>query len=414
MISVDSLFSQSITSSPYSRFGIGSLHGSQLPCYSSLGGAHVSYNSSDAINPYNPSTYSSFKPKSVLFSTGIYGQTMRISNNEQNQITNNTSLGHILLGMPITESISISTGLIPYSSVGYLLEDNEIIDDIGSVDYTFSGDGGLSNYYLGGSMRINDILSLGVNASYMFGGLNRYKTAVFENSDIFNTNVVNQMNITGISVQYGVLFDKELSNSNIDRVIFGVTFKDNSYLSAKRTLIGNTYSVNPSVIIKDTFTYAIDEGSIMLPQELSAGVSLFYSDQWMFIGTYSSQNWSDFEIEFNEQIETDSLANSVSFSAGVQYDPDSRLSQKYLSKMSYRLGAKYDQSYLQLRQQQILEKSISFGVGCPANNGNTMYNISLEVGERGTINDNLIKEDFLRFNVGVTFMGKWFVQRKYN
>ena len=149
-------------------------------------------------------------------------------------------------------------------------------------------------------------------------------------------------------------------------------------------------------------------------QEISAGVSLFYSENWMFIGTYSSQNWSDFEIEFNEQIETDSLANSVSFSAGVQYDPDSRLSQKYLSKMSYRLGAKYDQSYLQLRQQQILEKSISFGVGCPTNNGNTMYNISLELGERGTINDNLIKEDFIRFNLGVTFMGKWFVQRKYN
>ena len=45
---------------------------------------------------------------------------------------------------------------------------------------------------------------------------------------------------------------------------------------------------------------------------------------------------------------------------------------------------------------------------------NTFFNIAMEIGEKGTTEDDLIKEQFIRFNFGVTFKGIWFVKRKYD
>ena len=41
-------------------------------------------------------------------------------------------------------------------------------------------------------------------------------------------------------------------------------------------------------------------------------------------------------------------------------------------------------------------------------------NLSVEVGERGTINNNLIKEQFLDFQIGLSLSDIWFVKRKYD
>ena len=41
-------------------------------------------------------------------------------------------------------------------------------------------------------------------------------------------------------------------------------------------------------------------------------------------------------------------------------------------------------------------------------------NLSVEVGERGTTNNNLIKEQFLHFQIGLSLRDIWFVKRKYD
>ncbi|MBT5859206.1 MAG: hypothetical protein HOH88_04980, partial [Flavobacteriales bacterium] len=54
------------------------------------------------------------------------------------------------------------------------------------------------------------------------------------------------------------------------------------------------------------------------------------------------------------------------------------------------------------------------GLGLPVKRSNTFFNIAMEIGEKGTTEDDLIKEQFIRFNFGVTFKGIWFVKRKYD
>ena len=69
---------------------------------------------------------------------------------------------------------------------------------------------------------------------------------------------------------------------------------------------------------------------------------------------------------------------------------------------------------MNLRNNQLTEKSLTFGVGLPVKRTNTYYNLSVEVGDKGTTEENLIKEQFIRLAFGVTFKGIWFVKRKYD
>ena len=150
-----------------------------------------------------------------------------------------------------------------------------------------------------------------------------------------------------------------------------------------------------------------------MPSKLSAGL-MYFSEKWLLVANYSFQSWSDYQLIFGEEIEEDYLENSTCFSAGLQYTPDYNSVTQYWKKINYRIGSRMDKSYLNLNNNQISEKALTFGLGIPVKRSNSYFNIAMEVGEKGTTEDNLIKEQFVRFNFGVTFKGIWFVKRKYD
>ena len=407
------IFSQISTNSPYSRFGLGNLNNSSSADQLGMGGSSVVYNNPDVINFNNPATYSSFKAKSFLFTTSLNSSASRFTTTNNIQYENNTSFSKIALGFPVNKYISVSSGLLPFSNVGYQLDYNDtenFLED--TVSISSIGNGGLSKYYLGASVKLHKTLSVGVNASYLFGGLSRNKTADFNNSSIFNVSSVNRTNITGVSFETGLLFNTDLSEDN--NISFGLTYNHNANLNARRTLLGTTYELNNSLlVIKDTFQNEVENGTIVLPSKLSAGM-MYSSEKWLFLANYSSQNWSDYSLTFGEEREDDNLENSVCISSGLQYTPEFNSITKYWKRINFRMGARYDKTYLSLKDLQLTEKSLSFGLGLPVKRSNSFYNIGMEVGKQGTTQDKLIQERFVRFTFGVTFKGLWFVKRKYD
>jgi hypothetical protein len=407
------IFSQISTNSPYSRFGLGNLNNSSSADQLGMGGSSVVYNNPDVINFNNPATYSSFKAKSFLFTTSLNSSASRFTTTNNIQYENNTSFSKIALGFPVNKYISVSSGLLPFSNVGYQLDYNDtenFLED--TVSISSIGNGGLSKYYLGASVKLHKTLSVGVNASYLFGGLSRNKTADFNNSSIFNVSSVNRTNITGVSFETGLLFNTDLSEDN--NISFGLTYNHNANLNARRTLLGTTYELNNSLlVIKDTFQNEVENGTIVLPSKLSAGM-MYSSEKWLLLANYSSQNWSDYSLTFGEEREDDNLENSVCVSSGLQYTPEFNSVTKYWKRINYRMGARYDKTYLRLKNLQLTEKSLTFGLGLPVKRSNSFYNIGMEVGKQGTTQDKLIQERFVRFTFGVTFKGLWFVKRKYD
>ena len=410
----ESVLAQNQTNSPYSRFGIGDLQSNILSEYAAMGGTSIGSYNPNIINPYNPSSYSAFKANSFIFSTGGTHQTTQMQTTNLEQITNNSSFSHLLLGFPLSKKIGVSAGLLPFSNIGYLIEDSEIHPDLGLVNYSYNGDGGLSLLYVGAAYNLTENLSVGANANYLFGGLNRNKRVLFTDGETFNTRKNSSISAKGFFYQLGLMYNKDLNEKT--HLTFGFTANNNAKISAKRTVLTENYEILSSIyeVVKDTIEdYSVsgcENCNMILPQNLAVGVSLNMDNKWLLMADFSIQDWSEYRM-FGE---TDSLANSMKFSGGLQYTPDNMAVNKYWKLIKFRFGWKFQQSYLQLYNTQLNEKSVSFGLGLPLRKTKSEINLSVEVGERGTINNNLIKEQFLRFQIGLSLSDIWFVKRKYD
>ena len=149
---------------------------------------------------------------------------------------------------------------------------------------------------------------------------------------------------------------------------------------------------------------------MVLPKNIAAGIAVEIDKKWLLMADFSIQDWSEYRL-FGE---SDSLANSMRIAAGMQYIADHDAINKYWKLVKFRFGGKYEQTYLQLYNTQLNEKSVSCGLGLPLLKTKSEINLSVEAGERGTTNNNLIKEQFLRFQIGLSLSDIWFVKRKYD
>ena len=403
-----SAFAQLGTSSPYSRFGLGDLQGNAFPVYNALGGGVTALSSSNSVNPSNPASYTSFRANSFLFSTGGMHKTTQLQNSTDKQVTNNSAFSHLTIAFPISSKLGASFGMLPFSDIGYEFSTPVVSET--DPEYTgianYSGDGGLSKVYFGGAYEPFKGFSIGMNASYLFGGLNRRKKLVYDDESFLNSRANSKINLKGYFYELGVLYKKSLSTEK--EISLGITANNNSSISAKRTKLAETFfSVNEVVgIVINTS----EQGDVTLPQYISTGINYRDGEKWLLVADYSMQNWEDYSL-FDEG---DDLNNSMRISGGLQYTPEFNSVTKYYKRMQYRLGGSYSNTPLTLNDTQLKEMSVSFGFGIPVRKSRTKYDVSLTVGQRGTTDNSLIKEQFVKFGLSVSYDGIWFVKRKYD
>jgi len=399
-----SAFAQLGTSSPYSRFGLGDLQGNAFPVYNALGGGVTALSSSNSVNPSNPASYTSFRANSFLFSTGGLYKTTQIENSTDKQVANNSAFSHLTIAFPISSKLGASFGMLPFSNIGYTLNARDTVVD---ADMIYTGDGGLSKIYFGGAYEPFKGFSVGMNASYLFGGLNRRKKLDYDDESFFDSRSNSSINLKGYYYELGLLYKKELANDK--ELSFGLTANNNSTLRAKRTNIVETTSGDYE-IVKDTASNVVEWGEVTLPRYISTGLTYRDGEKWLLVADYSMQNWADYTLLG----ESDDLSNSMRLSGGLQYTPEFNSVTKYYKRMQYRLGAAYSNTPLTLNDTQLKEMSVSFGFGIPVRKSRTKYDVSLTLGQRGTTDNSLIKEQFVKFGLSVSYDGIWFVKRKYD
>ena len=399
-----SAFAQLGTSSPYSRFGLGDLQGNTFPVFNSLGGGVTAFSSSNIVNPSNPASYTSFRANSFLFSTGGLHQTTQIQNTTDKQVANNSSFSHLTIAFPLSSKLGASIGMLPFSNIGYTLNAR---DTSTNVDMIYTGDGGLSKIYFGGAFKPFNGFSFGVNASYLFGGLNRRKKLDYDDESFFDSRSNSTINLKGYYYELGLMYTKKLVVNK--ELIFGLTFSNNSNLRAKKTNIVETIS-GINEIVRDTSIIRLDWGEVKLPMYISTGLAYRDGEKWLLLIDYSMRNWANYTL----LSESDELNNSMRISGGLQFTPEFNSVTKYYKRIQYRLGTAYTSTPLILNETQLNEISVSFGFGIPVKKSRTKYDISFTLGQRGTTDNSLIKEEFIKFGLSVSYDGIWFVKRKYD
>jgi long-subunit fatty acid transport protein len=414
LLASGSLVAQSGIDSPYSRFGIGQLeHKSLHPRLNAMGGIGNAIGSNTFVNYSNPASYARFDTLSFLFNAGLSAGSATLRTTTQNEVSSNARLAYITAGFPVTRWLRASVGLLPYTNVGYDIVIPYESELIGRYAKLFSGSGGLNRFYAGGAFKITDNFSAGFNATYVFGQ-NLNSILIFFPDSVYyaNTKIENNIQTNSFVFDYGLLYTHQLGDDY--SLTAGLTFGQQMKLSSQReytvkSLFGG-FSGGIEYVL-DTIDYRPSEkGNLILPSSTGFGLVFQKRNNWLAGIDFNWQNWERFEA-FGAN---DSLVNSWNIAVGGQFTPSHTSISKYWQRVTYRMGARYDQTYLSLRGEPLNEFGITFGLGLPFPRSLTTLDLSLEVGRRGTTANNLVQETFVNFTVGVSIYERWFVKRRYH
>lgn len=425
-----------VTNSPYSRYGIGDIGGKGFGQNFAMGGTSIALQNDSTpyfINSGNPASYSGLDWTSAELGANV-GVTQLQSSNVKQSLSS-ASLAYLSLGMPFKKKWwGASIGLIPYSSVGYKVSDKQDITNIGNVNFIYEGSGGVNQFYFGNGIKpfyklknkALKTLSLGVNASYLFGNIDNIRRSVFPSSGAyFNTRSGTTTRIGDIYFDYGLQYACSIDSikgrvlKEKVKLLFGATFANQSLLSAKIDSLSYTYFNSSNFeVVKDTLQNVQDvKGQIQLPLSFGVGFGIRKGERLLIAADYRIQNWSSYKIFERSQ----NLKNSMSASLGVQFTPKPPSGGKnnYARIVSYRAGIRYAETPLELKNTRLKEYGVTLGLSLPVEKDIlfrsffSRVNIGVEFGQRGTSQNGLIKEQYIKGTIGFTVNDPtWFLRRK--
>lgn len=404
-----SVRAQNSISQPYSEFGVGLLNKNANGILDAMGGTALAMQDPFTINFRNPASYAAFDSLSFVGDVGasIFFSTLKQDNLAQKNTYARPS--YIAIGLPVTRHWRTSVGVVPFSTVGYDVTDSRTIDNIGDVSYQYTGNGGLNQLYWGNAFRICKGLSIGLNASYMFGTLSHSSNISFSESNYYNSVIHDDFHVNGIYLSAGAQYFVDIKEKH--RLGLGVTYSNTAYIWVKEDLLINYYTgIYSAVTTYDTVVHSNNRvENLRIPQSVGAGLSYTYNNRLTIAADVTWHNWSKFK--YSSLVDT--MTNSICTSLGLQYIPDP-LSNKFFRKMAFRAGAKFSTGELVLRNHAINEFGVTVGVGIPLTTFNThsSLNLMFEYGKMGTLADNLIRQNYFRIGLSFTLQERWYQRKK--
>ena len=418
------------TSSPYSRYGLGDINPMLLPQNIGMGGIATGVNKISGynnINVLNPASYGTinYTTIDVGISSTLFDFKQNGTNGQLESKNINFRLSHIAFAIPVSKRSALSFGLLPYSSLGYNYRQKVIHNGAngasGSVDTTitniYSGNGGLSKAYLGYGFGLGKHLLIGANASYIFGNLTQYASTELP-ADVLpgalNTRNEQSNSVRGFNYDYGVQYSFDFSETK--HLVLGYSAAAGTRINTQNNYIVSQYtydnSGNENLAADSVISRLGSKDKIQLPQINHFGISFQKDGKFLVGADYTIGKWSSLSIGGVNQ----GLQDSKTFNVGGQFTPDLNALHSVLLRTDYRLGFIYDETYLNLNNTNIKKYAVTFGFGLPlAPNNGSFYkiNFSAELGKRGTLENGLVKENYINLHLGFTLNDKWFQRYKF-
>jgi hypothetical protein len=417
--------STATSSSPYSRYGIGDIDPQLMGQNIGMGGIAVATNKIgffNNINVVNPASYGAINLTTI--DVGLYANFLTLSQTgASSQKNSNFRLSHIAFAIPTSKRSALSFGLLPYSERGYNYKKS--VSKLGTTgspadtnvtNYSYSGDGSLSKAYLGYGFGIGKHLLLGANVSYIFGNIKDIATTEIPNlAGTINSKIESSNAIGGINYDYGLQYSFDFSETK--HLVLGYSASAGTKLHTQSSFIVSQYfndsNGNQDIPADSVVSTTGPKSKLKLPQINRFGIS-FQSDGKFLVGAdYSMGKWSDLSIAGVNQ----GLQDSKTFNIGGSYTPNIATIRNYLATVDYRIGAIYDQTYMHINGTTIKRYAGTVGVGLPLRSNNGSYykiNIAAEVGQRGSLVNGLVKENYVNIHLGFTLNDKWFTKYKFD
>jgi len=405
---------QSIGNSPYAAFGIGDVKYDNSADVTAMGGISTAY-ISDFNNSYNfrnPAANTNLELATVKFEVTNENNFFKSDYNNLSVTKHSNYISNISIAFPISKKIKFGMGYQPYSSKKYslLIKEDAANGDV-HANY-FHGEGTLSTVQGGFSFQISPEFALGVRTNFYFGNLYDLDELTSSSSELINgyetRNKIESFNFT-----LGTSYQKKLKSDH--KLTLGATYSFGNTGNMETTYTNSTYyyindtKTNISIIDKNSST-----DKQLIPSEGSLGVGYGKDLKWFLGGQFDFKKGETVQFLGKPFVYQDSYR----IAAGGWFVPNLNNFRSYFSRVIYRYGAYFEQGSLNINNRSVNKFAITAGATLPfANKTSTRLSgidLGIEIGKRGTVQNNLVNQTFVNFRIGINFADRWFQKALYD
>jgi len=415
------------TTSPYSFYGIGSLKFKGTTENRSMGGLSI-YTDSIHVNLRNPASYAGNDLKSfdnegraMKFSVGGSHTSTSLETSSGSAQANSTTFDYLALSFPMGK-LGMGFGVMPYTSVGYKLESTNNQD---VLTHRYRGEGGVNKAFMSLGYQITNDLSIGVNASYNFGNIQNSAVAFVYDDEgdplQYQSRESNRSDLSGINYEFGLSYKPMISDKL--QLTSALTYTPKANITSRNERIFATIITSESTgqefpineLDADLESEGLDKTTLTLPTKIALGMGIGAPRKWFVGAEYTMLKTSEFSNAIFS-LDNASFEDATTIAVGGFYIPQYTSFNNYWKRVVYRAGVRFENTGLKINNESINEFGISFGVGLPVGNVRLFSNANFgfEFGKRGTVDQNLVQENFVNFQLSLSLNDRWFVKRKYN
>jgi hypothetical protein len=405
--------SSSGTSSPYSRYGIGTLNGYSLGRTAAMGGIGIGTRYGFQINSGNPASYTAVDSMTFLTEFGARSTSTIYESGDKKNGGNVINFNYLAFSFPIKKWWATAFGLMPLSDKGYnILSTQGSSNDLASTSFT--GKGTLSKAFIGNAFKIGNNLSVGLNAWYLFGTLSDSYYLYFPyDAGAYDYLSESSLTVHNFGLTTGMQYYWKNKKNNVWTL--GLVFEPKQNMSTKYTILEERVlfrNSSTNIPITDTLRHVESTiNGLALPLSFGVGFSYSIKNKIIFGADIYHQKWSQTSFLGST---SQYMTNSTRYSSGFEIAPDEYSIRNYWSRVRYRLGCFYDNSYLAINGKQINGYGVTFGLGMPLSRSLSSLNISAELGRLGTVQNNLIRESYAKISFHFLLHDRWFIKRKFD
>lgn len=399
------------TYTPYSLFGIGDLSNTSTAINKAMGGIGVGVRDRSYINILNVASLTQRDTLSFMLNVGGINKNSFLSEKGHTSASNIFNINNMVMSFPIKNKFAMMIGLTPYSSLGYKYKtretDDHLIARYGDIQYKKYGNGDIEQLFVGVAIPIIKNLSVGVEGIYYFGNLN-YHSDIYYNSNVSIRTLETgwKRKASGWSAEAGIQYTAELPKDY--SLTMGATYRMKSQI--KGELMRYAYAIGQA--ISDTISEAKNACHTTIPAKFATGITLRKGEKWMVGLDYERQDWSKSNFLATPGVNfTSQTAQSIR--AGFEFIPNKYDVRYYMKRVTYRIGAHFDQSYVKLDGTSINGFGVTFGMEFPISRLNSSLCFSIDAGQRGKNTGNLIRERYVNVIVSFNLHDIWFIKRRY-
>ena len=406
--------------SPYSVFGLGELSREGTAYNRSVGCTGIASNNRRFLNTMNPAAVSARDSSSFMADFGISQKNTVFRQNDLRSGNNTFNMHNFVISFPVYKSSAMMVGIMPFSDIGYDIKlrqtDPGIIGNTGHITYNSYGEGSVYQMFVGGGVTFWKRLSVGAEAIYYFGNMDKVYNQDFSNTSYASLNSGYELMVRGFTGKFGLQYQQPLGNDLF--MVLGATYRLGTGMKGRTIYYENknTSEIVDTLIYRDMVNGR--DNDLKIAGELGVGVSLKKGEKWSVELDYIRSDWRNSGMDVYDGYGVNgasvfSSSVSQSFRAGFEIVPNRNDIRYYLRRCAYRVGAYYEQAYYKLDGNTVNSMGLTFGVTLPVFRWYNGLTLGVDVGQRGSLRTNMVRERYVSFVIGFNIFDIWFQKPQY-